>query len=310
MLRVASSIAAIGALTLALLPFQTVAVWLDLPLRRRIPVFCHRLICSIFGIRVHEIGERMHEQPLLIVANHSSWLDISVISAVAPVVFIAKHEIARWPLFGPLAKLQRTVFVDRARRRKTREVNAAIAQRMTAGDPVVLFGEGTSSDGNRVLAFRSALIGSAHDALTEAGQAREGGRDWIQPLSIAHTRTRGLPLGRHTRPRIAWYGHMLMVPHLVGVAREGVIDVTVIWGAPIAFDERSDRKAVARVLETEVRRRTTLALRGRTMRRCRIPFWRKTRYDLTQAAARRHESRFASESSRLARSRSSKPHAA
>jgi 1-acyl-sn-glycerol-3-phosphate acyltransferase len=259
MLRLISVFATIGALTLALLPFQAVAVWLGLPLRRRIPVLFHRTVCALLGIRVREVGARMREHPLLIVANHSSWLDISVITSVAPVVFVAKQEVAGWPVFGLLAKLQRTVFVDRARRHKTRDVNAEIARRLAEGDPVVLFGEGTSSDGNRVLAFRSALIGSARDALAEAEHT---GRVWIQPLSLAYTHLRGLPLSRSDRPRVAWYGHMSMAPHLAGLARHGGVDVTVMWGEPLAFDEQSDRKEVARTLEAEVRRRTVRALRG------------------------------------------------
>ncbi|HUI96040.1 MAG TPA: lysophospholipid acyltransferase family protein [Xanthobacteraceae bacterium] len=259
MIRLVCVFAAFGALTAALLPFQALAVSLALPLRRRIPVFYHRLLCAMLGVRVREIGRRIDAHPLLIVANHSSWLDITVISAVAPVVFVAKQEIARWPLIGLLAKLQRTVFVDRTRRHKTREVNAEIASRLTGGDPVVLFGEGTASDGNRVLAFRSALIGAARDALAEAEHT---GRVWIQPLSIAYTRLHGLPLCRHERPRVAWYGRMAMGPHLARVARHGQIDVTVIWGEPVAFDQQSDRKQIARALETEVRRRTIGALRG------------------------------------------------
>lgn len=259
MLRLIFSLTAIGVLTLALLPFQAVAVWLDLPLKRRIPAFFHRTICRILDIRLRVIGRCITEHPLLIVANHSSWLDIPVITAVAPVVFVAKQEIAGWPLFGLLAKLQRTVFVDRTRRHKTRDVNAEIAQRLAGGDPVVLFGEGTSSDGNRVLAFRSALIGSARDALAEAEHT---GRVWIQPLSLAYTRMHGLPLGRRDRPRVAWYGHMSLAPHLARIARGAGIDVTVIWGEPVAFEEQSDRKQVARALESAVRRRTIAALRG------------------------------------------------
>ncbi len=260
MLRAAFVFAALGAATLALLPFQAIAVWLDLPLRRRIPLRYHRMVCAMLGIRIRESGRRMAEHPLLIVANHCSWLDISVIAAVAPVVFVAKREVAGWPLIGLLARLQRTVFVDRARRHKTRDVNAEIAERLALGDPVVLFGEGTSSDGNRVLAFRSALIGSARDALAEAEHA---GRVWIQPLSLAYTHLHGLPLSRHDRPRVAWYGKMSLAPHLAGLARRGGVDVRVMWGEPVPFDERSDRKEVARALETEVRRRTVLTLRGR-----------------------------------------------
>jgi 1-acyl-sn-glycerol-3-phosphate acyltransferase len=260
MLRSYYVVAVIGAITLALLPFQWIAVTFNLPLRRRIPSFYHRLVCTILGVRIHEHGRRMSEHPLLIVANHSSWLDIPVITAVAPVVFVAKSEIAGWPLFGTLARLQRTVFVDRARRQKIGDVNAEIARRLAEGDPVVLFGEGTASDGNRVLAFRSALIGAARDALAEAEHT---GRVWIQPLSIAYTRLQGLPIGRRDRPRVSWYGKRPLPPHLMGVASRGAIDVTVTWGEPVAFDEQSDRKDVARSLETEVRRRTIGTLRGR-----------------------------------------------
>ena len=260
MLRLLYVLAAVGAITLALLPFQVIAVAFRLPLRRRIPSFYHRMVCALVGVRVHVQGERIAEHPLLIVANHSSWLDIPVITAVAPVVFVAKQEIAGWPLFGTLARLQRTVFVDRKRRHKTRDINAEIGQRLAEGDPVLLFGEGTASDGNRVLPFRSALIDSARDALAEAEHT---GRVWIQPLSIAYTAVRGLPIGRRERPRVAWYARRPLPPHLMGVARNGAIDVTVTWGEPIAFDEQSDRKDVARRLEAQVRRRVIGTMRGR-----------------------------------------------
>jgi 1-acyl-sn-glycerol-3-phosphate acyltransferase len=86
---------------------------------------------------------------------------------------------------------------------------------------------------------------------------------WIQPLSLAYTHMRGLPLSRQERPRVAWYGKMSMAPHLAGLARCGGVDVTVMWGEPIAFDEQSDRKQVARALEAQVRQRTVEAMRGR-----------------------------------------------
>jgi 1-acyl-sn-glycerol-3-phosphate acyltransferase len=261
MLRVAVVGAAIAVITVVLIPIQWIAVRLGLPAQRSIPVFYHRLVCALVGVRIRVVGTRIHQHPLLIVSNHVSWLDISVISAVAPVSFVAKLEVASWPLFGLLAKLQRSVFVDRTQRQKTAEVNAEIAGRLADGDPVVLFGEGTSSDGNRVLPFRTALIGAARDALA---QAEHVGRVWIQPLSLAYTGLLGLPLGRQHRPVVAWYGDFALPPHLIGVIRRGGIDVVVTWGEPVAFDEASDRKAVARKLEGAVRELTALALRGRS----------------------------------------------
>ncbi len=259
-MRVIAIVPAIAVITLALIPVQWIAVRFNLPLQRRIPVLYHRMVCRLIGLRVREFGNRMTEHPLMIVSNHVSWLDISVITAVAPVVFVAKSEVASWPLFGLLAKLQRSVFVDRNRRHQTAAVNTEIAQRLAGGDPVVLFGEGTSSDGNRVLPFRTALIGAARDLLAEAEHVE---RVWLQPLSLAYDHLLGLPLGRQHRPIVAWYGSLRMLPHLVGVLRRGGIDVTLTWGEPLAFDEGSDRKVVARQLEAGVRRRTARPLRGR-----------------------------------------------
>jgi 1-acyl-sn-glycerol-3-phosphate acyltransferase len=260
MLRQIVLIAVFALVTLALMPIQWLAVALGSPLRRRIPVFYHRFVCWLLGIRVHRVGVPISARPLLIVANHASWLDISVITAQAPVVFVAKSEIARWPFFGLLARLQRTVFVERDRRHKTGEVNAEIAQRLAEGDPVLLFGEGTAGDGNRVLPFRTALIGAAGAALASA---EHSGEIWIQPLSLAYVSQHGIPLGRYLRPRAAWYGKMGLVPHIGRIARLGAIDVAVTWGEPIAYNGEADRKALARDLERAIRRFTIAALRGK-----------------------------------------------
>jgi lyso-ornithine lipid O-acyltransferase len=195
------SIGALVVLTLALLPLQWLAVRFKWPLRRVIPTFYHGLVCRILGVRITIIGGQADVTPLLIVSNHVSWLDISVLTAVAPVVFAAKREVASWPMFGLLARLQRSVFVDRERRQKTRDVNRQIARRLVGGDAVLLFAEGTSSDGNRVLTFRTALIGAARDAVAQAGHVE---CVWIQPLSIAYTSVHGLPLARANRSAVAW----------------------------------------------------------------------------------------------------------
>jgi len=128
MLRAIFSLGAITIISLALIPVQWLAVRREWPLRRRIPTFYHRIVCGILGIHITEIGRRIAEHPLLIVSNHTSWLDISVITAVAPVVFVAKSEVAGWPLFGTFARLQRTVFVERARRSVRAAARKASAQ--------------------------------------------------------------------------------------------------------------------------------------------------------------------------------------
>jgi 1-acyl-sn-glycerol-3-phosphate acyltransferase len=259
MLRVIVVLLVFAPVTLALMPVQWLAVALKRPLRRRIPVLYHRFVCRLLGVRVRATGAPIDARPLLIVANHSSWLDISIITSLAPVVFVAKAEIARWPFFGLLARLQRTVFVERNRKHKTAEVNAQIAQRLAEGDPVLLFGEGTAGDGNRVLPFRTALIGAARDAIASAGHVSQV---WIQPLSIAYVSQQGIALGRHLRPRAAWYGKMKLTEHIGKIVRTGAIDVSVTWGEPIAYDGAIDRKVLARQLESAVRNSMIAALRS------------------------------------------------
>jgi 1-acyl-sn-glycerol-3-phosphate acyltransferase len=260
MLRLVLAGAGVLAAIAVLLPVQIAAVRFDLAVSRRIPRLFHGIVCALLGVRIRVVGRPARERPLLIVSNHVSWIDISVITAVVPVAFVAKSEVASWPLFGLFARLQRTVFVDRTRRHKTAAVNAEIARRLADGDPVVLFGEGTSSDGNRVLPFRTALIGAAGEALTEAGHLD---RILIQPLSIAYVAFQGLPMGRQHRPVAAWYGALDLFPHLVAVLKRGAIDAVVSFGEPIGYVANSDRKAVARTIEAEVRRLTMAALRGR-----------------------------------------------
>ena len=117
------------------------------------------------------------------------------------------------------------------------------------GDTIVLFPEATSSDANRVLPFRSALVGAARAALAEPALRRLR----LQPLAIAYVRRDGLPVTRADRPAIAWYGDMELVPHLSAFLRAGPLDAVVVWGPPIPFDAGSDRKQAARAAEAAVR---------------------------------------------------------
>jgi 1-acyl-sn-glycerol-3-phosphate acyltransferase len=259
MIRCIFVLLAIVLLTLVLFPFQLLGIVFRLPIQRGIPWLYHRILRALIGVRVRVIGKRSTDFPLLILANHSSWLDIVVITALTPAVFVAKKEVAGWPIFGWLARLQRTVFVDRQRRHRTGAATQEIAERLTGGDAVVLFAEGTSSDGNRVLPFRSALIGAVHHAI---GSSTHHDRVTVQPLSLAYVNQSGLPLGHAFRSRVAWYGNADLVPHLLGVCSAGAVDVVVSWGEPVSYDMSADRKDIARVAEQAVR---TMTARGRRM---------------------------------------------
>ena len=259
MIRVVLILLAVAVLTLVLLPFQLIGMAFDLRLQRSIPRWYHRLLCALIGVRIREIGVRSEASPALILSNHVSWLDISVISALSPVVFVAKREVAGWPLLGWLARLQRTVFIDRQARHRTGAATGEIAGRLLGGDAVVLFAEGTSSDGIRVLPFRSSLVGAVHHAL---GSSTHHTHITVQPMSLAYLSLSGVPLGRGLRERVAWYGDADLIPHLAAVLASGAVDVTVSWGEAVAHDIGADRKAIAREAERSVRRMTATALRA------------------------------------------------
>lgn len=214
-----------------------------------LPVLFHRAFLWLFGVRVTVRGTAPGATATLVLSNHVSWLDIPVIGSLRPISFIAKSEIAAWPVFGLCATLQRSVFIDRARRGATAAANAAVAHRLAKGEAMVLFAEGTTGDGNRLLPFRSSLVGAARAALADPALERMH----LQPLALAYTRRNGLPVTRRERPAIAWYGDMELMPHLAALLRGGPIDVVATWGEPIPFDARTDRKRATALAETAVR---------------------------------------------------------
>ena len=241
--------------TLLIIPAQAVALAAGSPLRARIPLWYHRRCCRILGFRVERRGRQSRERPTLYVANHSSYLDITVLGSVIEGCFVAKAEVASWPFFGLLAKLQRTVFVER-RSVKAADQRDAMTRRLEDGDSLVLFPEGTSDDGNRVLAFKSALLSAA--------ERRPKGQPLVvQPVSVAYTRLDGLPMGRCLRPLFAWYGDMDMAPHLWQVAGLGRLTVVVHFHPTTTIDERGTRKALADYCRGKVADGVARAISGR-----------------------------------------------
>lgn len=181
-LRIAFAAVVILAVSIVLMPLQVLALRFDWRLRRRLPRTWHRIVCYCLGIRVRVTGKLEDRRPLMLCSNHSSWLDIMVMSAVADVVFIAKIEVRDWPIFGTLAKLQKSVFVVREERRKSGHQANEIAGRMADGEIVVLFPEGTTSDGNRLLEVKSSLFGAAAMAVPFRRRERSWCSRWRLPI--------------------------------------------------------------------------------------------------------------------------------
>ncbi|SDE61343.1 1-acyl-sn-glycerol-3-phosphate acyltransferase [Rhodospira trueperi] len=234
---------------------------------RSMAVFYWRVSTRLIGLRVQvRRGVFTRARPLLILSNHTSYLDIVVLGALVDTCFVAKSEVGTWPGFGLLARLGRTVFVQR-KRASTGKGRDEIAHRLAAGEPLVLFPEGTSNDGNRVLPFKSALL-----AVAEPGHGRRRGSQesadataalTVQPVSLAYTRLDGIPIGRVWRPYYAWYGDMDLAPHLWTVLGLGTVTAEVIIHDPIEAGAFASRKALTRHCQSSVSSGVSELLSGR-----------------------------------------------
>jgi 1-acyl-sn-glycerol-3-phosphate acyltransferase len=243
------------AWTVSLIPVQIAG----LALRRRwtstLPVFYHRWCCRILGFRLQVIGMPTGERPVLFAANHISYTDITILGSVIPGSFIAKSEVADWPYFGWLAKLQRSVFVDR-QVGSTASQRDAISKRLAAGEALILFPEGTSGDGNRILPFKSALFG----AVQQEGNLPSV---TVQPVSLAYTRLDGIPIGRLYRPLFAWYGDVNLAPHLWSMIGLGTVEAVVEFHPPTSLIDCGSRKALAAHCHARIAGGVAAALFGR-----------------------------------------------
>jgi 1-acyl-sn-glycerol-3-phosphate acyltransferase len=227
--------------TLGCMPVQLVLLRLPGCGKERFAQAYWRGVAWLIGLRIRVIGTpaTSRARPVIFVANHSSWLDIVALGSVLPACFIAKSEIAGWPGISLIARLGRTVFVSRSRGRTAAEADA-LAARLDAGDNLILFPEGTTSDGARVLPFRSSFLSIASHPAHPA----------VQAVTLVYDRLDSLPVCRRNRPLISWYGDMEITSHYAMIGRHSL-------RATVMFDEKltsplPERKHLAASLEQRI----------------------------------------------------------
>ncbi|MBM3589118.1 MAG: 1-acyl-sn-glycerol-3-phosphate acyltransferase [Alphaproteobacteria bacterium] len=202
--------------TLIAIPIQCVLMLLPSQAKISFGCFYHRVLCWLIGLRVQVVGKVSDEPATLFLPNHSSWLDILVLGSVLRASFVSKSEVGQWPVIGFVAKLGRTVFVSRRRTSTVLREADTMRERLQTGDSLILFAEGTSNDGTRVLPFRSAFLAAAVDAKA------------VQPVSLVYDRLGGLPACRRDRPLFAWYGDMDIASHFWRITRRSGARATVL----------------------------------------------------------------------------------
>ncbi|WP_363345733.1 lysophospholipid acyltransferase family protein [Methylocystis echinoides] len=232
-LRAAVFVLAMVAALLIAAPVQALARRRGWAMQHAIPkAFC-RLMCGVIGIEVTPAGALPAHRPRFVVANHLSWTDIIALASLHPFVFLAKKEVAHWPVLGLLAQLQGTVFVARGARQEIPGVNGALVTALRDKRDLVIFAEGTSTDGATPPRFKSAHF----DAACATGAM-------VAPVALYYTDGQA-PID------VGWYGAMTFLPHLWRLMKRGGVRCHVVFGRGIEARGK-DRKALAAEAQAQV----------------------------------------------------------
>lgn len=199
--------------------------------RKKPNLVIYRALSRIFRLQITVRGKVSNKEPILFVSNHMSYLDIMVLGATLPGNFISKAEVKKWPLFGWIAQLTGTVFVSR-KKAGTMNQLGDVEEALNKGKNLILFPEGTTSDGKRVMPFKSSLF-----KIVESRDIT------VQPVTLTYTHINGLPLQANERVKIAWIGDAELMPHLREFVNLGFVRAEVKIHEPLHV--KGNRKLVA-----------------------------------------------------------------
>ena len=223
-------------LTLAFLPFQIIIVFFVKSYSYIIPFLFHNICRRVFGIKIKISGKVANNPPILYVCNHASYLDILILGSIFKTSFVAKKEVAKWPLLGVLAKLQNTIFIDRKISSIKSQENKILLH-LKKKKNLVIFPEGTSSDGNQVLPFKSSLF-----------NIYEGNLDIkipVQTVTIIYKKINGISLMKNQRKKITWHSDMDFIPNSINLLKKLNLEVEVIFNKEFLPNKKYDRKKIA-----------------------------------------------------------------
>ena len=227
--------------TIFLIVLKIVCQIISKNLSYKIVQIFHKSILWLINININVIGNpSKNKKGILYVSNHLSYIDIPILGSLIPGKFVAKSEISDWPIIGFLCKIGNTIFIKRnigyLKKNKT-----LIKNQINNGENILLFPEGTTSDGLRVLDFKSSMFFSLEreDLI-------------IQPVVIKYKTVNGLPINRYIMPMIAWYGDMELKHHILNVVNSFSISATIIFLKPINSKNYHDRKDMTFMLQNVI----------------------------------------------------------
>ena len=235
---------------LLLIPIQYIFVQFKLKNRIYIPIVFHKVLCKILGIKVKLIGQNASVRPLILAGNHTSYLDIIILGSIMPICFIAKEDIKYWFLFGFLAKMQNTIFIKRKNFKTLESINN-INKELNGYSAVVLFPEGTTNAGKKVLNFKSSLFNLFENNNTLR----------LQNFSLCYTHVNDMPIDNRTRPQISWYGDMNIISHLFNFLKISCVNATVVFHPMIPI-KGLNRKSISVASIKQVKKGISLAFKN------------------------------------------------
>lgn len=207
----------------------------------QIPMLFHRGCCRILSIRSKFQGKLCTHRPTLYISNHISYLDIFVLGGTVPGCFIAKSEVARWPVLGRLARIQNTLFFERKGTRAHSQI-AVMHEQLSNEGNLILFPEGTSTEGAHVEPFKSSLFHAAE--ITE--------NVLIQPITVAYSRYKDKPMPQSIREYYAWYATMPFLPHFLKMTGMHSVQAELIFHPPVKLQDFESRKSCAEFCQHQV----------------------------------------------------------
>ena len=204
---------------------------------------------TFFGIKVKFSG-KIQEKNVLFISNHVSYLDIFILGSITKGLFVAKSEIKSWPLINKIAALGRTIFIDRSKSFSIKNQINVLSDFFEKSQNIILFPEGTSSDGSKVLPFKSSLF-----SLVEL---RKFGDYDIQPISISYSKIDGMPVEKKFRPFFAWFGNMDLVSHAWKFLGLGLSEVNIKFHKSLKFRSFKNRKEASKICHSIISEQVSL----------------------------------------------------
>ncbi len=227
------------------IPIQSFCNIIGYRLKKIYPLFFYKMIKIITGININFDAAKYNKKNIgvLYIANHVSWFDIICLGTLLNARFIAKKEVSKMGIFGFLAKLSNTFFIDNENKNKIIEYNHLIQKKLQEGENFIIFPEGTTSDGNGIKDFKSSMLECAFDDKNQIN---------IQPISICYSKLNNIPMGIYLRRNIAWVGDTSMVAAMANFLTSGRITVDIVFHELMNINKFKDRKELASYCEKKI----------------------------------------------------------